>query len=40
MAKDSRPPVNGFVGAMRKVYNPLGFSKGYNFVLFFITMGY
>ncbi|TKA80751.1 hypothetical protein B0A55_02701 [Friedmanniomyces simplex] len=40
MAKDTRPPANGFVGAMRKVYNPLGFSKGYNFVLFFITMGY
>jgi len=39
MVKPSRPAANGFVAAMRYVYNPLGFSKGYNFVLFFITMG-
>ena len=28
----SNPP-NGFVRAMRKVYNPIGFQKGYNFTL-------
>lgn len=33
MVKPMRPPANGFVAGMRKVYNPLGFSKGYNFVL-------
>jgi hypothetical protein len=27
------------VAAARKVYNPIGFSKGYNFVLFFIFSG-
>ncbi|KAK3070196.1 hypothetical protein LTR53_010891 [Teratosphaeriaceae sp. CCFEE 6253] len=31
---------NGFVRTMRHVYNPLGFSKGYNFVLFFLAVGY
>ncbi|KXJ85614.1 hypothetical protein Micbo1qcDRAFT_221929 [Microdochium bolleyi] len=36
MVKPTRPPANGFVAAARRVYNPLGFSKGYNFVLFFI----
>lgn len=35
MAKSTRPSPNGFIAAMRKVYNPLGFSKGYNFILFF-----
>ncbi|KAK6442451.1 hypothetical protein LTR95_001323 [Oleoguttula sp. CCFEE 5521] len=30
----------GFVQTMRLVYNPIGFKKGYNFVLFFITVGY
>ncbi|KAH8883174.1 hypothetical protein GQ53DRAFT_847078 [Thozetella sp. PMI_491] len=39
MAVPTRPPANGFVAAMRKVYNPLGFSKGYNFTLFFIFWG-
>jgi hypothetical protein len=39
MVKSNRPPANGFVSAMRRVYNPLGFSKGYNFVFWFITMG-
>ncbi|KAK3117582.1 hypothetical protein LTR53_000907 [Teratosphaeriaceae sp. CCFEE 6253] len=32
--------VNGFVRTIRHVYNPLGFSKGYNFVLFFLAIGY
>ncbi|KAK5719824.1 hypothetical protein LTR17_015113 [Elasticomyces elasticus] len=40
MVKPTRPPANGFVRAMRLVYNPLGFGKGYNFVLFFLSMGY
>ena len=32
-------PANGFVATARKVYHPIGFSKGYNFVLFFIFAG-
>ncbi|WYZ35978.1 hypothetical protein EsH8_X_000625 [Colletotrichum jinshuiense] len=39
MVQPTRPPANGFVAVCRKVYNPLGFSKGYNFVLFFIFFG-
>ncbi|KAK5653945.1 hypothetical protein OQA88_7870 [Cercophora sp. LCS_1] len=39
MVKSTRPPANGFVAVARKVYNPIGFSKGYNFVLFFIFAG-
>jgi len=39
MVKSTRPPANGFVRVARKIYNPLGFSKGYNFVLFFIFCG-
>jgi hypothetical protein len=35
----AKPPANGFVAAARKVYHPVGFSKGYNFVLFFIFAG-
>ncbi|KAL8812880.1 MAG: hypothetical protein Q9200_000702 [Gallowayella weberi] len=31
----SKPP-NGFVHGMRKVYNPIGFKKGYNFTFWFI----
>ncbi|KAK4120195.1 hypothetical protein N657DRAFT_658546 [Parathielavia appendiculata] len=34
-----RPPANRFVAVARKVYNPIGFSKGYNFVFFFIFVG-
>ncbi|KAL2021729.1 hypothetical protein VTK56DRAFT_6672 [Thermocarpiscus australiensis] len=34
-----RPPANSFVAAARRVYNPIGFSKGYNFVLFFVFAG-
>jgi uncharacterized membrane protein len=33
------PPGNSFVGFARKVYNPIGFTKGYNFILWFITSG-
>lgn len=39
MVKPTEPPANGFVRVMRQLYNPLGFSKGYNFVFWFITMG-
>jgi hypothetical protein len=39
MVNPMKPPANGFVSDMRRVYNPLGFSKGYNFVFWFITMG-
>lgn len=39
MVKPTRPPANAFVAAARKMYNPIGFSKGYNFVLFFIFAG-
>ncbi|KAK5683760.1 hypothetical protein LTR17_027230 [Elasticomyces elasticus] len=40
MVKATQPPANGFVAGMRRLYKPLGFSKGYNFVLWFITIGY
>ncbi|KAH6695182.1 hypothetical protein F5X68DRAFT_272626 [Plectosphaerella plurivora] len=36
MGKPTRPAPNGFVRIARKVYNPIGFSKGCNFILFFI----
>lgn len=39
MAKSDRPPKNAFVAQARKVYNPIGFAKGYNFVLWFIFIG-
>ncbi|KAF3807536.1 hypothetical protein GCG54_00011933 [Colletotrichum gloeosporioides] len=39
MSPPPRPPANGFVTFVRKIYNPLGFKKGYNFTLFFITAG-
>jgi hypothetical protein len=39
MVKSDRPPANAFVAAARKIYNPIGFSKGYNFTLFFIFAG-
>ncbi|CCF38960.1 hypothetical protein CH063_09919 [Colletotrichum higginsianum] len=35
----STPPANGFIALARKLYNPIGFKKGYNFVLFVITAG-
>lgn len=31
--------TNAFTKAVRKIYNPMGFKKGYNFVFFFITAG-
>ncbi|KAH7469932.1 hypothetical protein FOMA001_g14849 [Fusarium oxysporum f. sp. matthiolae] len=39
MAAPRRPPANTFVAKARKVYNPIGFSKGYNFILWFIFAG-
>jgi len=39
MVKPTTTPANGFVAVVRRLYNPLGFSKGYNFVFWFITMG-
>lgn len=39
MAISTRPPANAFVARARKVYNPIGFSKGYNFILWFIFVG-
>ncbi|GJN69977.1 hypothetical protein PLIIFM63780_010363 [Purpureocillium lilacinum] len=35
----TRPPANAFVAWARKIYNPMGFAKGYNFVLWFIFGG-
>ncbi|KJZ72500.1 hypothetical protein HIM_08169 [Hirsutella minnesotensis 3608] len=34
-----RPPANAFVAYARRIYNPVGFSKGYNFILWFIFGG-
>lgn len=39
MVTPARPAANGFVTWARKVYNPIGFAKGYNFVLWFIFGG-
>ncbi|UNI21278.1 hypothetical protein JDV02_007280 [Purpureocillium takamizusanense] len=39
MAQSSRPPRNRFVAAMRKVYHPVGFTKGYNFSMWVIFSG-
>ena len=39
MVQSTRPAANAFVLYARKVYNPIGFSKGYNFVLFVIFFG-
>ena len=39
MAISDRPPRNAFVASARKIYNPVGFAKGYNFVLWFILAG-
>lgn len=39
MVAATRPPANGFVAALRRVYNPIGFGKGYNFILWFIFSG-
>ena len=33
MGNEIAQPPNGFVRLARKVYNPIGFQKGYNFTL-------
>ncbi|KAK3201102.1 hypothetical protein GRF29_213g1028883 [Pseudopithomyces chartarum] len=33
------PPSNPFAAAVRRLYRPLGFTKGYNVILFFIFAG-
>ncbi|PHH92744.1 hypothetical protein CDD83_5368 [Cordyceps sp. RAO-2017] len=39
MVTVDRPPANAFVATARRAYNPLGFSKGYNFILWVICGG-
>ncbi|KAL5388625.1 hypothetical protein PMIN06_003051 [Paraphaeosphaeria minitans] len=39
MVQPTRPPRNGFNAFACKVYNPLGFAKAYNFILWFIFAG-
>ncbi|KAL1648404.1 hypothetical protein SLS58_002157 [Diplodia intermedia] len=39
MVQPTRPPINRFNAFARRIYNPLGFSKAYNFILFFIFNG-
>ncbi|KAI3323353.1 hypothetical protein HD806DRAFT_544108 [Xylariaceae sp. AK1471] len=39
MAIPAHPPANAFVTQARKVYNPIGFAKGYNFMLWVIFLG-
>ncbi|KAJ6188551.1 hypothetical protein N7519_003459 [Penicillium mononematosum] len=39
MVIPTRPPANAFVKVARRIYNPIGFTKGYNFVLYFIFAG-
>lgn len=39
MTSSDRAPRNGFVAFARKIYNPVGFAKGYNFTLWFIFAG-
>ncbi|KAF7983468.1 hypothetical protein HWV62_21760 [Athelia sp. TMB] len=39
MAQSETRSANGFVTVARKVYHPLHFDKGYNFILYFIFAG-
>lgn len=39
MASSDRAARNGFVAFARKIYNPIGFAKGYNFIMSFIFAG-
>lgn len=39
MALSDRAPRDSFVAFARKIYNPIGFAKGYNFILWFIFAG-
>jgi hypothetical protein len=39
MVAPTRPPRSSFNNWARKIYNPIGFSKAYNFILWFIFAG-
>tara|TARA_R110002003_G_scaffold154_2_gene13654 strand:- start:583 stop:1200 length:618 start_codon:yes stop_codon:yes gene_type:complete len=39
MTMQAQSPPKGFKAWARKIYNPIGFKKGYNFVLWFIFAG-
>ena len=39
MSQPTRPPRNTFNARIRKLYNPLGFTRAYNFILWFIFAG-
>lgn len=39
MVDVQRPAANAFVAYARRVYSPLGFAKGYNFILWFVFGG-
>ncbi|KAH7033527.1 uncharacterized protein B0I36DRAFT_373727 [Microdochium trichocladiopsis] len=39
MAVSPQPPRNAFVARVRKIYNPVGFTHGYNFILWFVFGG-
>ncbi|KAJ4288608.1 hypothetical protein N0V90_011845 [Kalmusia sp. IMI 367209] len=39
MALPTRPPKNGFNAFARRIYNPIGFAKAYNFILWFVFAG-
>ncbi|KAF2120072.1 hypothetical protein BDV96DRAFT_485793 [Lophiotrema nucula] len=39
MVQPTRPPKNSLNATMRKLYNPLGFTRFYNFILWFIFAG-
>ncbi|KAI3397287.1 hypothetical protein diail_11019 [Diaporthe ilicicola] len=39
MANSEKARESSFLGTMRKIYHPIGFRKGYNFVLWFIFAG-
>ncbi|MBE3046458.1 DUF2306 domain-containing protein [Candidatus Bathyarchaeota archaeon] len=39
MTTTPRPPANSVVRSLRRIYNPIGFTKGYNFTLWFIFGG-
>ena len=40
MVTSHEPAANTFVRAMRKAYNAIGFRYGYNFILWFLSIGY
>jgi uncharacterized membrane protein len=40
MSAPKSPYQGRFANAMHRIYRPLGFTKGYNFVLWFLCLGY